>query len=411
MVRVLVIGSGGREHALAWALSRSSSVDEVVSAPGNPGTGGIGPRMAIDPTSPEAVVELADRLAPDLVVVGPEAPLVAGVVDALAARGHLAFGPSGAAAQLEGSKAWMKALLVDAGVPTARHAVFEAGQGEAAKAFLGSLSGLLVVKADGLAGGKGVTVTRSLAEAERALSACLSGEAFGAAGRRVVVEEGLVGPELSLLVLCDGTRAELLAPAQDFKRVGEQDAGANTGGMGAYSPVPAASEDVLAEVMERVVLPTLATLAERGIEYRGVLYAGLMLTDAGPRVLEYNVRFGDPECQALIPRLSSDLAAHLVEAASGSLETPVRWRTEQCVSVVLAAPGYPEAPKVGDPIVGLEEASRVPETQVFHAGTELAEGAVVTASGRVLAVSSLGPDLAGARARAYEAAAFLHWPG
>ncbi|MGH9037550.1 MAG: phosphoribosylamine--glycine ligase, partial [Acidimicrobiia bacterium] len=379
---------------------------------GNPGLADLGRCVAVDAADPAAVAGLADDLDVDVVVVGPEVPLVAGAVDAVEARGRLAFGPRAACARLEGSKAWMKEVLAGAGVPTARFGAFtdEAG----AHAFLDSLSGFYVVKTDGLAAGKGVIVTESLAEAKEAVRAYLSGEAFGDAGRTVVVEEGLSGPELSLLVLCDGRAdaATPLAPAQDFKRIGEGDTGPNTGGMGAYSPVPFVGSDVVEEVLAKAVLPTLHSLESRGAPYRGILYAGIMLTPEGPKILEYNVRFGDPECQVVIPRLTSDLGAHLRESAEGRLRTPVVWRDEACVTVVLASEGYPAAPRTGDAILGLEAAGEVEGVTVFHAGTRRNEGGeVLTSGGRVLNVTAMGSSLAEARARAYAAAGRISWPG
>jgi phosphoribosylamine---glycine ligase len=411
-MRVLVVGSGGREHALAWGLSRSPSVTEVISAPGNPGMAALGRCLPVPAANPAAVAGLADEVDADLVVVGAEVPLVAGVVDAVASRGRLAFGPSRAAARLEGSKAWMKEVLAEAGVATARYGVFSAGQEAPALAFLETLPGLYVIKTDGLAAGKGVTVTTSLAEAREAVRAYLSGEAFGDAGRTVVLEEGLSGPELSLLVLCDGTEAVPLAPAQDFKRIGDGDTGPNTGGMGAYSPVSLVGPEVLEEVMAKAVAPTLSALERRGATYRGVLYAGLMLTPAGPKILECNVRFGDPECQVVVPRLASDLGLHLREAAAGRLQTPLRWRDEACVTVVVACEGYPASPRTGDAIEGLDEAGRFDGVTVFHAGTARDEdGLIRTAGGRVLNVTALGPTIADARHRAYEATGAISWPG
>jgi phosphoribosylamine---glycine ligase len=412
-LRVLVVGSGGREHALAHGLAQSASVESVVCAPGNPGMAAIGDCVPVAAADPEAVAGLADKVSADLVVVGPEVPLVAGVVDAVEARGRLAFGPRAAAARLEGSKAWMKNVLSIAGVPTARYGAFTAGGQEEALRFLDTLSDVFVVKTDGLAAGKGVVVTTDRAEARDAVRAYLSGEAFGAAGRTVVIEEGLTGPELSLLVLCDGERALPLAPAQDFKRIGDGDTGPNTGGMGAYSPVPAVSPDVVEAVMAGAVTPTLEALGRLGAPYRGVLYAGLMLTPDGPKILEYNVRFGDPECQVVVPRLASDLAVHLAEAAAGKLETPLQWRDEAAVTVVLASEGYPAAPRTGDVVTGLEAAAGVDGVTVFYAGTAAdgRPGEVRTAGGRVLNVTALGATLADARARAYEAAGKISWPG
>lgn len=409
-MRVCVVGGGGREHALAGALARPGH--HVVVTPGNAGIPGSTPRP---PTEIDA----------DLFVIGPEVPLVDGLADRLRAQGKAVFGPGADGARLEGSKAWMKQLLASAGVPTARYGVFtEAGP---AIELLRSLPPPWVVKTDGLAAGKGVLVTSSLAEAEADIEAKLSGAAFGEAGRRVVVEEGLSGPEVSLLCVCDGQRAVPLEPAQDFKRLLDGDAGPNTGGMGAYSPVPGAGKDLVDEVMERAVGPTLAALGAQGTDYRGVLYCGLMLTPDGPKVLEYNVRFGDPETQVVLPRYTGDLAELLAEAAHGDLRTVPVWDERAAVTVVLAAGGYPSAPRTGDPIAGLEAAAAVPGVSVFYAGVTRAgtggatgggpggpadggEG-LVTAGGRVLNVTALGRDLTEARARAYEAAGLISWPG
>ena len=411
--RVLVVGSGGREHALAWGLARSAHVDEVVCAPGNPGMATIGECVPVAVSDPAAVTDLAAKLDADLVVVGPEDPLVAGVVDAVEASGRRAFGPSGAAARLEGSKAWMKDVLVAAGVPTARYATFRTGEETAAFAFLDTLPGLYVVKTDGLAAGKGVVVTESVVDARDAVQAYLSGAAFGDAGRTCVIEEGMTGPEISLFAFCDGRRAQVLATAQDHKRAFDGDAGPNTGGMGAYSPVPFVGADVVDEVMERAVLPTLAELDRRHARYRGVLFCGLMLTPDGTKVLEYNVRFGDPECQVLVPRLASDLFVHLSESAAGELATPIELSDTACVGVVLAASGYPPAPdRVGDVVSGLDRADRHDGVVVFQSGTAPdAEGRIVTNGGRVLTVTATGADVAEARDRAYAAAAEISWPG
>jgi phosphoribosylamine--glycine ligase len=413
MTRVLVVGSGGREHALAWGVARSPHVDEVVCAPGNPGMAAIGECLAVSADDPTSVAELAAKVDADLVVVGPEDPLVAGVVDAVEASGRLAFGPRQAAAALEGSKAWMKDVLVAAAVPTARHGTFTAGGEERAFAFLETLPGLYVVKTDGLAGGKGVIVTESIDEARDAVRAYLSGDAFGAAGRTCVIEEGMTGPELSLFVLCDGRDAALCATAQDHKRVFDDDEGPNTGGMGAYAPVPFVSDDLVEEVMERAIRPTLRELARRGAEYRGVLYCGLMLTPDGVKVLEYNVRFGDPECQVVVPRFSSDLYVHLRESAGGRLESRVEIADVASVGVVLAAEGYPPAPsRRGDLVEGLDAAGSREGVIVFQAGTGTDDaGRVVTNGGRVLTVTATGPNVGAARDRAYAAATEISWPG
>ena len=410
-LRVLVVGSGGREHALASAIARSPAVGAVVSAPGNPGLARLGRCVPVDVSDAGAIAALADDLDADLVVVGPEVALVAGVVDAVEARGRTAFGPSAAAARLEGSKSWMKEVLAGAGVPSARHASFDAADEEAAVAFLDTLPGLYVIKTDGLAAGKGVVVTESISEARDAVRSYLSGSAFGDAGRTIVIEEGLSGPEVSLLVLCDGTEAIPLAPAQYFKRVGDGDSGPNTGGMGAYSPVPFVTRDVVDRVVETAVRPTLDALAGRGVEYRGVLYAGLMLTAEGPKVLEFNVRFGDPECQVVVPRLASDLAMHCLEAATSGLRTELRFVDDAAVTVVLACEGYPTAPRTGDDVEGVEHAEELPGVTVFHAGTAAADHGVTTAGGRVLDVTAIAPTLDEARARAYEAAGRISWRG
>jgi phosphoribosylamine--glycine ligase len=394
MSRVVVVGSGGREHALAHVLSRSA---EVVVTPGNPGI-------------PGSVPTPVEELDADLFVIGPEAPLVDGLADRLRASGHRVFGPGADGAQLEGSKAWMKQVLVEAGVPTAAHGTFTAV--EPALEFLDTMSSLFVVKTDGLAAGKGVVVTESLAEARDAVRSYLSGDAFGDAGRTVVIEEGLTGPELSVLAVCDGRRAVALAPAQDFKRIGDGDDGPNTGGMGAYSPVPAATPEVVAGLMAGAVEPTLAALRARGIDYRGVLYAGLMLTPDGPKVLEYNVRFGDPETEVVLPRLTSDLADLLAAAADGDLRAEPTFDDGAAVTVVCASEGYPATPRTGDVIDGLDAASAVDGVTVFCAGVGSDEaGRLVTSGGRVLTVTGQGPDLGVARRRAYEAVSRVSWPG
>jgi phosphoribosylamine--glycine ligase len=369
----------------------------VVVTPGNPAIPGS---VAVPPEEIDA----------DLFVVGPEAPLVDGLADRLRAKGRLVFGPGADGARLEGSKAWMKEVLDGAEVPTARFGSYV--DAERAIAFLRTLPPPWVVKTDGLAAGKGVLVTETLAEAEADVREKLSGASFGAAGQTVVIEEGLTGPELSLLVVCDGRRAVPLAPAQDFKRIGDGDAGPNTGGMGAYSPVPVAGPDVVDAVMDRAVEPTLAALRAAGIDYRGVLYAGLMLTPEGPKVIEYNVRFGDPEAQVVLPRLTSDLAALLADAAAGDLTSDPTFSDDAAVTVVLASEDYPEAPRTGDVITGIDEANALEGVTVFAAGVgEDEEGRLVTAGGRVLAVTGIGPTIVDARRLAYRATDLIDWRG
>jgi len=393
-MRVCVVGSGGREHALAHVLGRHH---DVVVTPGNPGIEGS------VPTPPE-------ELEADLTVIGPEAPLVAGLADRLRSAGRLVFGPGADGARLEGSKAWMKDVLVDAGVPTAGHGTFD--DEVAALAYLDTMGDLFVVKTDGLAAGKGVLVTTDRAEAVDAVRSYLSGDAFGDAGRTLVIEEGLTGPELSILAICDGSTAVALAPAQDFKRLGDGDDGPNTGGMGAYSPVPVATEAVVGSLMADAVEPTLAALRGRGIDYRGVLYCGLMFTPSGPRVLEYNVRFGDPETQVVLPRLTSDLGELLAAAAAGRLGPEPTFDDWAVVAVVCASEGYPTSPRTGDRISGLDAAAQVAGVTVFAAGVGVdSDCALVTAGGRVLTVTGRGPTVDEARHRAYEAVAKISWPG
>jgi len=393
-VRVVVVGSGGREAGLAHVLGRTA---EVVVTPGNPGIPGS------TATPPE-------ELDADLFVIGPEQPLVDGLADRLREQGNLVFGPGADGAQLEGSKAYLKELVTAAGVPTARYAAFD--EVEPALAFLRSLPPPWVVKTDGLAGGKGVLVTYDPAEAEADLRAKLAGATFGGAGSTVVIEEGMVGPEVSVFAICDGTRAIALAPAQDFKRVGDGDTGPNTGGIGAYSPLPWLPDGFTQDVIDRFVQPTLDELRRRGIDYRGVLYTGLMVTDDGPKLVEFNVRFGDPDSQVVLLRLTSDLAELLAGAARGALGDPPTHRDDAAVLVVVAAEGYPRSVRTGDPIEGLAAARAVEGVTVFCAGVAAREdGALLTAGGRVLDVVGQGPDLATARARAYTALGHLRWPG
>jgi phosphoribosylamine---glycine ligase len=408
--QVLVLGGGGREHALAWALARSPSVATVHTAPGNPGTAALGPTHTLDPTDPGAVVALAQQLGVDLVVVGPEAPLVAGVVDALDAVGVPAFGPRAAAARIEGSKAFAKEIMRAAGAPTGG-AVATSDRSEALAA-LERFGAPYVVKADGLAAGKGVRICADLAEAREAVDDALVRGVFGGAGSRVVIEEYLDGPERSVFGVCDGTEVVLLEPAQDYKRALDGDAGLNTGGMGAYTPVPGFALADVAGLIDLVFRPVLQELADREAPYRGLLYAGLVETAAGPKLLEFNARFGDPETQAILPRIDSDLGDLLWAAATGTVAgCSVAWRDAAAVTVVLASGGYPGSYPTGVPIEGVDRAAAHPDVEVFHAGTRHDEGRLVTAGGRVLAVTALGTDVAGARQRAYEAADEISFGG
>ncbi|MGP0032631.1 MAG: phosphoribosylamine--glycine ligase [Acidimicrobiales bacterium] len=405
-MRVCVVGSGGREHALAHVLARTA---DVVVTPGNPG---MAPPIEVTDAPPEEV-------AADLVVIGPEAPLVDGLADRLRALGRAVMGPGSDGALLEGSKAFMKEILAEAGVPTARFGTFDALQVADALAYLHTLPGPWVVKTDGLAAGKGVLVARTVEEAEDDVKAKLSGVAFGPAGRHVVIEEAIEGEECSLLVLCDGTRAVPLLPAQDFKRIGDGDRGPNTGGMGAYAPMPQVPPALVDQLMAEAVDPLVAALRARGIDYRGVLYAGLMLGPGGPKVLEYNVRFGDPETQVVLPLLTSDAAELFRAVARGELDQipPPAFSPAAAVCVVLASPGYPEHPQTGEPIEGLDASGQssagIAGTTVFHAGTSRAGPGKPfrTAGGRVLGVTAVAPTLEEARANAYAAAAPVTWDG
>ncbi len=389
-----MVGSGGREACLAHVLSRTA---EVVVTPGNPGI-------------PGSVATPPEGLDADLFVIGPEQPLVDGLADRLRAAGKLVFGPGADGAQVEGSKAYMKDLAVAAGVPTARHGTF--AEVPPALAFLAAMAPPYVVKTDGLAAGKGVLVTPHLAEAEEDVRSKLSGTSFGDAGRTVIIEEGMTGPEVSVFAICDGTRAVALAPAQDFKRVGDGDTGPNTGGMGAYCPLPWLDDGFADDVIVRFVQPTLDELRRRGIDYRGVLYTGLMLTAEGPKLVEYNVRFGDPDSQVVLLRLTSDLAALLASAAAGHLDEEPAYDEDAAVLVVAAAEGYPAVVRTGDEIEGLDEARASEGVTVFCAGVAAGrDGGLVTAGGRVLEVVGRGPDLRSARARAYAALDHLRWPG
>ncbi|HTO82560.1 MAG TPA: phosphoribosylamine--glycine ligase, partial [Methylomirabilota bacterium] len=384
-MRILVVGSGGREHALCWAIAASPLCDKLYCAPGNAGIAEEAACVAVAADDVAGLVELARRERIDFVVVGPETPLVLGLVDRLAEAGIKAFGPSAAAAALEGSKAFMKDLCAKYGIPTAAYGRFT----DAAKAkdFIRARGAPIVVKADGLAAGKGVIIAASAAEAEAAVDAMLGARQFGVAGAEVVVEEFLAGEEASFFALVDGAHALPLASAQDHKRVGDGDTGPNTGGMGAYSPAPVVTEAVAADVMNRIIRPTIAAMAAEGRPFKGVLYAGLMLTAAGPQLIEYNARFGDPECQVLLPRLKSDLLTALVAARDGVLANyDLRWSDEVALCVVLAANGYPDDPQRGGEIRGLDDAASDPDVTIFHAGTKREGDRLVAAGGRVLDV-------------------------
>ena len=393
-MNILLLGSGGREDALAWRLRQSPSCDALIAAPGNPGITRWADCFAIDPCNAKAVVDLATAHAIDLIVVGPEAPLVAGIADAARAAGFAVFGPSAAAAMLEGSKGFTKDLCAAAGIPTAAYVRVET-EAEA-RIVLDRFSVPVVIKADGLAAGKGVTVAMSRAEAEAAIAAAGDGA--------MVIEEFLDGEEASLFALVDGERAVFLASAQDHKRVGEGDTGPNTGGMGAYSPAPILTPELEERAMRDIIEPTARYMAEAGTPFSGILFAGLMLTHDGPKLIEYNVRFGDPECEAIMPRIEGDFAALLHAVATGApFEAP---ELSECsaMTVIIAAAGYPASPKRGGAIDGIEAAERTPGVTVFHAGTARhSSGALLGGGGRVLAVTAIAETLANARARAYRA--------
>jgi len=409
-MRILVVGSGGREHALAWKISRSPLVQALYAAPGNPGISRVATLVPLDPMDVDAVAHWAADNAVDLVVVGPEAPLVAGLADRVAKTGILVFGPSAAAAEIEGSKAFAKDVMRAAGIPTAEYEAFTAL--EPAVAWARARGGKVVVKADGLAAGKGVVVCGELAEAEEALRAMLVGGVHGAAGNRVVVEERLEGPEASCIAFTDGERVRMLAAAQDHKRIFDGDRGPNTGGMGAFSPTPTVGPELLAEVERTVILPAVRELARRGRPFRGALYAGLMLTPKGPRVLEFNARLGDPETQPILMRMKSDLVPALLAVARGDLSAAtIEFDPRAAVGVVLAAEGYPGKVASGDLVEGAD-GPFAEDVQVFHAGTSRApDGRVVTSGGRVLTVCALGDGLDGAARRAYEAVAKVRFRG
>lgn len=411
-MNILVIGSGGREHALAWKLAQSPRISEVILAPGNAGTARE-PRMrnaAVSATDLDALLDLAREENAAFTVVGPEAPLVAGVVDRFRAAGLRIFGPSAAAARLEGSKSFTKDFLARHDIPTARYAVFT--ELDPALAYVRAQGAPVVVKADGLAAGKGVVVAMTLAEAERALTDMLGAHAFGTASARVVIEEYLEGEEASYIVMADGAHALAMASSQDHKRVGDGDTGPNTGGMGAYSPAPAVTPEVERRIQREIIEPTLAGMEEEGTPFTGFLYAGLMIDRNGaPKVIEFNVRFGDPETQPIMQRLRSDFVDLIEAALDGSLDrVDVGWDPRPSLGVVIAAEGYPGKPKTGDAVSGLDDFG--PDVKVFHAGTRLdGAGNIVTAGGRVLCVCALGDDLLQARDRAYVAASSIRFEG
>ncbi len=408
-MKILIVGGGGREHALAWTISASPLCSELYAAPGNAGIAEEATCVPVAADDIDGLVAFAEEKRLDLVVVGPEAPLVAGLVDRLEAAGIPAFGPSAAAAELEGSKSFMKDLLARHGVPTADYARF-ADLAEA-EAHVRRRGAPIVVKADGLAAGKGVTVARTVEEALAAVRACLAERRFGPAGEAVVIEECLEGEEASFIALVDGENVVPLASSQDHKAVGEGDTGPNTGGMGAYSPAPVVDEAMAERVVDTILRPTVAALAEMGRPFKGVLYAGLMITADGPRVLEFNVRFGDPECQALLPRLKSDLLPALVAARDGELrQFDLRWYDEAALCVVLAAKGYPGSYRKGTEIRGLDEVRGLDDVIVFHAGTAREGDRLLATGGRVLGVTALGRDIAAARDLAYRAVDLIDWP-
>ncbi len=409
-MKVLVVGGGGREHALAWCLAASPLVDRLWCAPGNAGIAADADCVDIAADDVDGLVSFAVGQAADLVVVGPEAPLVAGLVDRLSDAGIPAFGPSAAAARLEGSKSFMKDLCRRHDIPTADYRVFTEGEIEAARAYVRATGAPIVVKADGLAAGKGVVVADTVAVALEALDAALLEGRFGAAGRTVVVEAFLAGPEISLFALADGRTVLPFASARDYKRVGDGDAGPNTGGMGAVSPHPLMTDALLETAMAEIIRPTIAGMAADGHPFRGVLYAGLVLTGDGLKVLEFNTRFGDPETQAVLVRLRSDLLPVLLAASEQALHTvDLRWRDEAAVTVVMAADGYPGSVTRGSPIAGLAGAAGQ-DTVVFHAATRQAGAGIVADGGRVLAVTGTGADVAAARTAAYARVDAIDWP-
>ncbi len=408
-MKVLVIGSGGREHALVWKLAQSPKVEKVYGAPGNPGIAQIGECVNISPTDIKGLADFAEREGIDLTVVGPEAPLVAGIVDEFESRGLKIFGPSKEAAKLEGSKAFSKEMMKKYGVPTADFEVFD--DPEKAKEYIRKKGAPIVVKADGLAAGKGVVVAQNVEEAFEAIDKIMIEKVFGDAGNRVVVEDCLVGEEASYLVVTDGENFIPLATAQDHKAVFDGDKGPNTGGMGTYSPAPVLSKEMEKEVQEKVIKPILRGMKEEGHPFKGILYAGLMITEEGPKVLEFNVRFGDPEAQVILRRLKTDLVDVCQSVIEENLIDSLEWIPETAICVVLASEGYPGKYEKGKVITGIEEAEKIDNVVVFHAGTAIKDGKLVTNGGRVLNVTALGKDIVEARENVYKAIEKIHFDG
>ena len=407
-MNILLLGSGGREHALAWKMAASPLTDRLICAPGNAGIAREAECVTLDLADHAAVIAFCRENGIDFVVVGPEAPLCAGIIDELEAAGIKAFGPSRAAARLEGSKGFTKDLCRSAGIPTASYERFRTVT--EANAYVRERGAPIVVKADGLAAGKGVIVAESVAEAEAAIEMILGG-GVGEAGAELVIEEFLTGEEASFFALCDGETALPLASAQDHKRAFDGDKGPNTGGMGAYSPAPIVDTAMTARVVAEIALPTLRAMKAMGAPYKGVLYAGLMITAEGPKLIEYNVRFGDPECQVLMPRLMSDLVPALLASRDGVLKSvDLRWYPQAALTVVMAARGYPGSYAKGSVIEGLDDAAAVEGVEIFHAGTKQNGDRVLANGGRVLNVSALGKDVREARTRAYEAVSRIRWP-
>lgn len=407
-MNILIIGSGGREHALAWRIRQSPQCEHIYCAPGNAGIADVATVVALDVADHAAIIAFCREHQIGLVVIGPEAPLVAGLADDLAFAGILAFGPSKAAAQLEGSKGFTKDLCAEFDIPTGAYGRFT--DAAAARGYLDGKALPIVVKADGLAAGKGVVIATTRAEAEAAIDACFSG-VFGTAGSEVVIEEYLDGEEASFFALCDGTDAIAFGAAQDHKRVGDGDQGPNTGGMGAYSPAPVMTDAMTERTMREIILPTIAGMKRRGTPFKGLLFAGLMITAKGPQLIEYNVRFGDPECQVLMMRLKSDLLAALIATARGTLDDMrIAFNDEAALTVVMAADGYPGTPLKGTEISGLAAAQAVDGVEVFHAGTVRDGDRILANGGRVLNVTARGRTVAEAQARAYAAVDAIDWP-